>query len=249
MSVTNPSGGGGGGAPTDALYVVGAANGTLSAESAIPGVYYGIDAIPTSPSANNDEFPGAALDVAWTVVNQNSAVITVANSRISILRTGTGGDSACAVVKAVPGATYTVTAKCNVAGVGANYLTGGLVVRDSASGKLQGFGPTWNVGNSTQGGIGALQFSAPTTSTGWLFGSTMLTYPSGAVDQYLRITDNGTNLIFSISADGISFITLNSSSRTSYLANPNQIGFFINNNRSNATGNDAVFSCDWIRFS
>ncbi len=58
-------------APTDAKYIVGLANATLSAEKVKPQLYnnYDIDDTPASPNALDDEFDDSSLDVKWTIVN------------------------------------------------------------------------------------------------------------------------------------------------------------------------------------
>jgi len=60
------------GAPADAKYIVGAANGTLSAEVVNQPLYdnFNPDAYPASPNALDDEFEGSgSLDGKWTAVN------------------------------------------------------------------------------------------------------------------------------------------------------------------------------------
>lgn len=59
------------GAPTDAKYIVGLANATLSAEKVKPQLYnnYDIDDTPAAPNALDDEFDDSSLNVKWTKVN------------------------------------------------------------------------------------------------------------------------------------------------------------------------------------
>ena len=63
--------GGGGGAPADAEYIVGAANGGLSAERVKKALYknFDIDDEPAAPDAMDDEFDDGAIDPKWTKVN------------------------------------------------------------------------------------------------------------------------------------------------------------------------------------
>ena len=62
-------------APTDASYVTGAANGTLSAEvvKAYMKDNFDPDATPTAPNAMDDEFTASTLDVKWTIANDPAA--------------------------------------------------------------------------------------------------------------------------------------------------------------------------------
>ena len=65
------AGGGGGGAPVDAEYIVGVANGTLTNERVKPALYdnFDLDDYPAAPDAMDDEFEDEAIDVKWTKVN------------------------------------------------------------------------------------------------------------------------------------------------------------------------------------
>lgn len=63
------------GAPTDAKYIVGLANASLSAEKVKAQLYnnYDIDDTPASPNAMDDEFDDSSLNVKWTSVNNPGA--------------------------------------------------------------------------------------------------------------------------------------------------------------------------------
>jgi hypothetical protein len=63
--------------------------------------------------------------------------------------------------------------------------------------------------------------------------------------QYIQVQDDGTNLNFSVSLDGVNFTKIYSQGRTSYLTNgANQIGLFIDQNTSNNVG---AASFDYFR--
>ena len=67
--------GGGGSAPDHAKYIVGAADGDLTAEKVKAQLYnnYDIDDTPASPNAMDDEFDDSSLDGKWTKVNDPGA--------------------------------------------------------------------------------------------------------------------------------------------------------------------------------
>jgi len=71
----NCVGGSGGGAPTDATYITGTADATLSAERVKRALYlnYDIDDEPAAPNALDDEFDNGALDGKWTITNDPGA--------------------------------------------------------------------------------------------------------------------------------------------------------------------------------
>lgn len=80
--VLHPDGAGGvawgtdAGAPADATYIVGSANGSLSNETvkAYLKDNYDPDAYPVSPNSLDDEFEGSgAIDAKWTITNNPSA--------------------------------------------------------------------------------------------------------------------------------------------------------------------------------
>lgn len=66
-----PGGGPGGGAPADAQYIVGAADGDLSAERVKKALYLNDDPDdePASPDSIDDEFDNDSLDAKWTITN------------------------------------------------------------------------------------------------------------------------------------------------------------------------------------
>jgi hypothetical protein len=64
--LSNMPGGGAGGAPDDAEYVVATADGDLSGEIVIPSMAGHPDIKPSSPNTEDDEFDSSSLDVKWT---------------------------------------------------------------------------------------------------------------------------------------------------------------------------------------
>lgn len=67
-AIAGPFGTGGSGAPDDAQYIVGALDGTLSAEKVKAALYknYDPDEYPLSGTSLTDEFDDSSLDGAWT---------------------------------------------------------------------------------------------------------------------------------------------------------------------------------------
>lgn len=199
------------------------ADGTFKVPSALPEV----DVPPTSAGSLDDEFnTGSSIDTGrWTWANQASATAAIASGILTLTRSSS--DNQChLVVQSIPGGgvTWEVTAKAMfVMPTEGNYCTAGFVVRDSSGGRHQvlglqyNSGPKWVVANyATLTTSGATSFQAgPATftwNTGWL---------------YLRLKDDTTNFILSVSREGAVWTQLASVGRTSYVAAPNQVGLTI----------------------
>jgi hypothetical protein len=243
------SGGGGGaavvttgvaGSPTElAQYIVGAYDATLTNEAAIPGLYAGVDVQPESPGSLDDEFPGSALDGAWTNVNSTNLTLTVTNSRLLLETTAEGaGDHVHPVVRSVPGSTpWEVTCQLSFSFYSENFFLMGLCLRDSSTGRLVTFGPGYISG---VGQVYVYRFSLPTGGTNAELDSDGLTFTG----LYLRVKDDGTDHLFYTSPDGFVWTLQHQQSRTVYLATPDQVGVFVYNSNSNF-GTKASF--DWFR--
>jgi hypothetical protein len=102
----------------------------------------------------------------------------------------------------------------------------GLVFRKTSNGNLHAFG-------LTQDTFGPMRFTLYNFNSPTSFSST----PYGREDcffmgdfYWLKIEDNNTNLLFSISYDGIEWLLIKSLGRTSFMTGgPNEIGFYGNN--------------------
>lgn len=155
-------------------------------------------------------------DFSW--VNQNSAVLNV-NTRghISIIAPHNASGSLSCRVKSAPATPYTITARCGFSSVSKDFHAAGLLFREAGTGEITTFGPAFNVSQKT-----SVFLWASATS----FGSSYASVPA-EVPQWLRIADNGTNRIYSTSADGENWVDYFSHGRTSDMT-PDQVGFFVN---------------------
>lgn len=195
------------------------------------------DAPPATAGSLDDEFAGASLDtVRWTWVNQGSVTATQANSILRLYCPNAAGDNKHAIVQTAPATPWEVTAKTWFLAPPTTYPMGGVVFRDG-SGKLMSFAYEWN------NGLRIAKYNSPTSfnSNTFLFGNLgSLSFPC-----YLRIRDNGTNLIFSYSMDGASFLQMYQESRTAFFGSgPTQVGLVLD---ANQTSFDVQLSCDWFR--
>jgi hypothetical protein len=95
----------------------------------------------------------------------------------------------------------------------------GICVRESSTGKITILGPSY-------GGSDFLRWSDTATMNSWSNIGT-LSWPRQGL-TFLRVKDDGTNLIFSISNDGINFCAVRTMARTLYMAGgADQVGFFV----------------------
>lgn len=164
--------------------------------------------------------PVVAANFAW--LNQGGATVTDA-SGVSYLQVGAQTQNLRARVRTAPATPYTVTAL--VASEFENLLNQevGIGFHEIGTGKSQALRLTSDwlvcVTNSTAlNAIGSNQFSTGRFFSPW----------------WMRIRDDGTNLIFSHSADGINFRQLVSDLRTAqFTTAPDRIMYYVNE-RSNA---------------
>lgn len=243
---------GGAGAPTDASYVVEAANGTLSAE-----VVLGTTVITTAAYASRqaaaiagrlflpsnsfylERDTGAAWapwgpifrltqpvsgDFSW--VNQGGASVSTTNGGIFLSAPASASDSLRCRVKSAPATPYTITALMLPLLYSENYHHCGLLFRESGTGELATM--HFAVGLDAALKIQVTKWDSPTAWNADYVGQ--VAWPKNG-PLWLRIADDGANRISSISADGQNFLTIHSVGRTDFLT-ADQVGFFANSNNS-----------------
>ena len=135
-----------------------------------------------------------------------------------------------------PGTPYVVDAVLQYKDSGSASRYGGLYFRETSTGKLHifQFASTTNAFQVVNFSDDSTFFSNPanTTLEGSLLGS--------LAPFHIRVRDDGTNLKFTASREGLYYFTEISLGRTSYMAGgPNEIGFF-----GNVDGSAGVFEMD-----
>jgi hypothetical protein len=239
--LTGPAGATGGtGIAGGDLFLLGAPDATnLPNGVGIPGLYYGPDIIPASPTGYDDEFNGSSLAGAWTWLQQGAAVATVAGSLVAV-----EGDYTTAVLrgiyKAVPGATpWEFTAKVSIEGSFNSFILCGLMLYESATGKQMWFGPAMDTG-SNMAVIGYGSVGSPVNSYDYLVASA-----ASFMTMYIKIKYDGTNLIFSQSIGGIKFTTIFTQAvATRFTVAPDNIGLGV---ATYGATNFGTLICDWFR--
>jgi hypothetical protein len=162
-------------------------------------------------------------------LNQGSATVTTTNGGIC-LDAPSNGTSWTPRVRYItaPATPYTITIAflCQVdpsAGAG-NQGQAGLLMRDSSTPRSQSISVNMLNGSTTPFEIevdlnGDTSYVSTQVERAWACRSPV---------AWLRCQDDGANRIFSTSADGINFITVLTTGRTSSSVTANQVGFYVN---------------------
>ncbi|HME96761.1 MAG TPA: hypothetical protein VKN16_21375 [Methylomirabilota bacterium] len=175
---------------------------------------------------------------AWG--NQGGAAIdtTFGFTRLTCPSTGTNvrrrGMSA-------PGTPYQVDAVIQYKDSGSSSRYGGLFFRESSTGKLHLFQCL-----STNNQFQVVNFTNDSTFSSNPANATLEGSILGSLAPFwIRIRDNGTNLFFTASRDGLYYLTELSVGRTSFMAGgPDEIGFFGNVDGSAGQFEEDIF--DWL---
>lgn len=174
---------------------------------------------------------------SWAWQNQGTAAVVEANG-IVFFSVPSASTSIRSRIISTPATPWTVTILMRSNALAASAQYAGLVLRESATGELYIFYLLVNgtlqavkfTNDTTFSAVGALNGAAPILAQHW---------------HWLRITDNGTNLLFSISTDGVNFVQRGSEGRTVFMAGgPNQFGIFGNVDSAAAAFTFSVAS--WI---
>jgi hypothetical protein len=159
-------------------------------------------------------------DFAW--INQETAAITAAKGGIYLFDTAASAATLDMRIrkKAAPATPYTITAAFLSLVPGVDFAAFGLLFRQSSDGKLAAFRVVHNT-NWT------IQADKWTDATNFSASYTAVTYKYVPSPIFLRIADNGTNRICSVSADGQNWAEIHSIGRTDFMT-ADEVGFFIN---------------------
>lgn len=167
------------------------------------------------------------IDANYAWINQGSASVVTTNGGIFLQGTATAGPSLRIRKKAAPSTPYTVTIAFLPRFPSTVFSGGGLIWRQSSDGKIISVELD---GDSTIAIVAKwnspTSFSAAYTTAGaYRYGSCV----------WLRITDNGTDRISSISMDGQNFVVIQTVGRTDFLT-ADEVGFFVKDQSSSYAG-------------
>jgi hypothetical protein len=152
-------------------------------------------------------------------VNQDGAVLTELSDALSIFHAGKTSDSNMARVRSLPSTTaFDVRLFCTKGFSRKFYLTAGLVLRESSTGKLITFAFESN-GN----GLSLNKWSGPTS-----FSASYRTAADYVDNAFFRVVLASGTLAFQYSADGVTWAAYHNVSATDYMASgPNQWGVYV----------------------
>ncbi len=217
-----------------------------SADIAILGeTTYSIDTPPLidDAAAGNDEFDDGLLSSSWTWENQGSATEDESADGRYLLITAPDASSynIRLLHREAPSTPYTYTVKAQLGGELGQYSSLHIGFRDSVSDEMVSVG-IQNLNNDRGLVIhksnSASSFgSAPVSITGRWLGM-----------QYWQIEDDGTDIYFRVSMDGVVWVHLFNEARTTFLDNPPDQVFIGVNQEVTYNDLNASSAFHWSRF-
>lgn len=161
----------------------------------------------------------------WSWVNQGTASIDTTPGAHTISAPATAPNNLRLRTRTAAATPYTITAAMLLDRYAVNYTYSGVFFRDSASGKLHTFGWQTNTALSGVGFYRSAKFTNATTFSAD-YSHSLYHCPNHGAVMFLRIADDGTNRICSVSHDGYTWIAIHSVGRTDFLT-ADEIGFFV----------------------
>lgn len=165
----------------------------------------------------------------FTAVNASSSTIAASVGGIFVsLQNNTSSDAIHLWKKSAPATPWTLTvlvAPLWVASAAANHtIFIGVLFRQASDGKIILFNIEANHNSSALGSVGidVMKWTDATTFSARYAGFPLSVQPNALV--FLRIADNGTNRICSLSSDGVNFVAVHTVGRTDFLT-ADEIGF------------------------
>lgn len=149
----------------------------------------------------------------WAWFNQGTATVDTSRGAVILQAPGSSGNQVRGYEESFGAGTYTVTLGFLPALVGGGQAPGaGLFLRDSVSGKFIFFFVMDNNGTSA---IRLDQWNSASSWSGQVL-STVAQFAGGPGLHWLRVQDNGTNRLYSVSADGVTWAQVYSEARTTW---------------------------------
>jgi hypothetical protein len=157
----------------------------------------------------------------WSWVNQGTSTVTQTKDVIYMLGQAGAWSNLRLRVRNMPTPPWSVTALILQNSPGVSYTGTGICIRDSGTGRITTFGL-----RSTNTGTEQLRHENWTDHNNWSASPRSINHPAISLIG-LKITDDNTNFEFFYSKDFQNWLSFNIVGRTSFLANPNQIGFHL----------------------
>ncbi len=178
---------------------------------------------------------------------QGSASVNITNGGIALIAPGAASNNLRMYGHTAPATPWTVTAyvipSITTPTTSTLFPISGIALRESGTGKIYNFAVqiTRTASDYTATRIDISHWASATSfgaSDGdWVFGF------QGQAGIWLKVGDDGTNLSYAISSDGVNFSTLTTIARGAYFSSaPDQVGILANTNDSAANVITTVLS-------
>lgn len=207
------------------------------------------DDLPASPNADDYEFnaTSTSLPSGWSWFNGGTSTYNEASGRGVLNLQASGSDEWRGLVRAIPaGASWTCTLKATALSrqSSGSYPNVGIVLRDSATGKLyiQHFITVAISDTNRESYQWAIDYYSTPTSFGSRKAGAEQIGMSRNIAYYRVKKNSATSYDFQVSVDGAAWLTLDAARNVSSDVTPDQIGFAVN-----SRGNAVVGSLDFYR--
>lgn len=183
-------------------------------------------------------------DMTWN--NQGSATAIDVNGTIWMNGLRAASNDGHGLLTSAPGTPWTFTFGfrqfiANSSSALDGFSQSGILLKNSGNPRVILYGVFSRQGTPTGAGGGNLKTSVENMNSATSFNSTAVA-ATGILHRYdditwHRVTDNGTNLLFDVSRDGVNWTQLASLGRTAWLTSgPNQVGFYIDPSGTESAG-------------
>ena len=202
-------------------------------------IFDGTNFIPIHPQFGQVAIPGPG-NFSW--LNQGSSTESTTHGFAFLAHPG-GSSSfdVSARVMAQPTKPYTITALMRI-GMSNTFNAAGLLWRDSSGGGLHCVGVGWE-GSATPG-FDSFKANSPTSFNAHYSGSPGSGPWPSINDLWIRIQDDNTNRIFSVSIDGQTWLPLFTVGNTDFLT-ANQVGYWVKSQNTSFPGSVQLLS--WVQ--
>jgi hypothetical protein len=203
------------------------------------------DTPPTSPLTMSDEFnTGTSIDLSkWTWLNQNSGTDNITDGYLVTTLGGVAGDLVQGFTQLTPASPYAFEMKCSQPPVIVNSVVTacGLGLYETVSTKGTYFWFENPIESVNIPSVDAQQWTANT------FGSAVTPLTHSFVSyEYLKVLNDGTNIIYSASVDGRSWTTMGGKAISGlFTTTPNEVCICFLNNGVGGFANS--FGVDFFR--
>jgi len=195
-------------------------------------------------SAWNAFFQGYPVTIpplvsAFSWVNQGASTANNTSGGLYVQAPIGAGDNKRMLLKALPTTPWSIVVGLLPQFFAVNYCSGGLVVRDSGSGKLITIALLTNSSNGALG-FSVDYYNSPTNYSSTPFAENAVTCP-----VFFKLRDDGANFTWSLSRDGVNWSQIWQASRTAFLASPDQFGLEVDSNNAAIAG--TLYCFHWLQ--